>query len=238
MRPSPLKSATAPAVAVPDVSLARMLKARTQALQDAIAPGHKEVWAREMTPDYLMVTENAEVQDRAKFLHDFAPLPAGLIGSIKVTDYRLERHGDMAFATYVDDESLDFHGVPLKTKFRISDSWVRTGGNWKLAGTQLIAVLDDPPAVTLPAATLADYPGHYALPDGTAVDIALGAGGSSLVSHRPGRPDATLQAEAKDIFFVAGSPRSRKVFYRDANGRVTGFGDRREGHDISWKRSS
>ncbi len=225
----------APACATSDPALARILEARTQALQDAIAPGHKEVWAREMTPDYLMVTENAEVQDRAKVLHDFTPLPAGLVGSIKVTDYRLERHGDMAFATYVDDESLDYHGVPLKTKFRISDSWVRTGAEWKLAGTQLIAVLDDPPAIELPAATLADYVGHYVLPDGTAGDIAIDAG--KLVSRRAGRPETPLLAEGRDIFFVAGSPRSRKVFFRNSDGKVTGYGDRREGHDISWRRT-
>ena len=228
----------APALATPDPMLARQLEARTQALQDAIAPGKKDVWDRELAAGYIMVTEDAKVQDRAKFLHDLAPLPPGLVGSIKVVDYRLERHGGMAFATYVDDESLDYHGVALKTKFRISDSWVRIGAAWKLAGTQIIAVLDDPPAVPLPAATLADYVGHYVLPDGTATDIVLDKSGAApkLVSRRPGRPDAPLLAEARDVFFVAGAPRSRKVFYRDASGRVTGYGDRREGHDIPWKR--
>lgn len=227
--------AAAPAFATPDPLLAQQLEARTQALQDAIAPGKKDVWDREMAPGYIMVTENAEVQDRAKFLHDLTPLPPGLVGSIKVVDYRLERHGGMAFATYVDDESLDYHGVALKTKFRISDGWVMTGGAWKLAGTQIIAVLDDPPAVALPAAMLSDYVGHYVLPDGTATDIALDKSGK-LVSRRAGRPDAPLLAEARDVFFVAGAPRSRKVFYRDASGRVTGYGDRREGHDIPWRK--
>ncbi len=231
--------ASAQARATSDPQLAKQLEARTQLLQDAIAPGKKEAWDREMAPGYLMVTENAEVQDRAKFLRNFMPLPPGLVGSIKVTDYRLERHGDMAFATYVDDESLDYHGVALKTKFRISDSWVRAGGDWKLAGTQIIAVLDDPPAITLPASALSDYVGHYVLPDGTGSDIVLDSSGASpkLVSRRAGRPDTPLLAEARDVFFVAGSPRSRKIFYRDSNGRVTGYGDRREGHDISWRHS-
>jgi hypothetical protein len=225
----------APACATPDRALATQLEARTQALQDAIAPGKKEVWNRELAPGYIMVTENAEVQDRAKFLADLTPLPAGLVGSIKVLDYRLERHGEMAFATYVDDESLDYHGVALKTKFRVSDSWVESGGEWKLAGTQIIAVLDDPTSVALPAATLSDYVGHYVLPDGTESDIVLDSSGK-LVSRRAGRPDTPLLAEARDLFFVAGSPRSRKVFYRDSSGRVTGYGDRREGHDIPWRK--
>jgi hypothetical protein len=228
----------APASATPDPALAMQLEARTQALQDAIAPDNKQVWDHEMAPGYIMVTENAEVQDRATFLHDLTPLPAGLVGSIKVVDYRLERHGNMAFATYVDDESLDYHGVALKTKFRISDSWVESGGDWKLAGTQIIAVLDDPPAITLPASTLSDYVGHYVLPDGTASDIVLDTSGPApkLVSRRAGRPDSPLLAEARDVFFVPGSPRSRKVFYRDSSGKVTGYGDRREGHDIPWRK--
>lgn len=231
--------AASPAPATSDPQLAKRLEARTQALQDAIAPGKKEVWDREMAPGYVIVTENAEVQDRAKFLHDLTPLPSGLVGSIKVTDYRLERHGDMAFATYLDDESLNYHGIALKTKFRISDSWVHDGGDWKLAGTQIIAVLDDPPAIALPASALSEYVGHYVLPDGTESDIVLDSSGASpkLISRRAGRPDTELLAEARDIFFVAGSPRSRKVFYRDSNGRVTGYGDRREGHDISWRHS-
>ena len=230
--------AATPAFAAPDPQLAKLLEARTQALQDAIAPGKKDVWEREMAPGYLMVTENAEVQDRAKFLKSLTALPAGLSGSIKVIDYRLERHGDMAFATYVDDESLDYHGVPLKTKFRISDSWVHIGSDWKLTGTQILAVLDDPPAIVLPAAVLSDYVGHYVLPDGTSSDIVLDSSGSvpKLVGRRSGRPDAQLLSEARDLFFVAGSPRSRKAFYRNAEGRVTGYGDRREGHDISWRK--
>jgi hypothetical protein len=54
---------------------------------------------------------------------------------------------------------------------------------------------------------------------------------------RDGRPEAELKAEAADLFFVPGSPRSRKVFFRDAGGHVTGFADRREGNDIVWRRT-
>ena len=50
------------------------------------------------------------------------------------------------------------------------------------------------------------------------------------------KAESELKAEASDLFFVAGKPRSRKVFYRDTAGTVTGFGDRREGQDIVWRR--
>ena len=36
------------------------------------------------------------------------------------------------------------------------------------------------------------------------------------------------------MFFVAGQPRSRRIFTRDAAGAVIGFADRREGEDVRW----
>ncbi|HLI84569.1 MAG TPA: hypothetical protein VKV17_11660 [Bryobacteraceae bacterium] len=45
-----------------------------------------------------------------------------------------------------------------------------------------------------------------------------------------------LRAEVADMLFVSGRPRYRKVFHRDQNGRITGFGERREAWDLLWKR--
>jgi hypothetical protein len=38
------------------------------------------------------------------------------------------------------------------------------------------------------------------------------------------------------VLFAPGQPRSRKVFQRDAGGRITGFADRREARDVVWTR--
>jgi len=43
--------------------------------------------------------------------------------------------------------------------------------------------------------------------------------------------------EATDVLFVKGQPRSRKVMLRDEQGRIVAFADRREGHDIVWRRT-
>ena len=98
-----------------------------------------------------------------------------------------------------------------------------------------LAVLDDPPAVALPPATLAQYVGSYELTPDIRYTIRLD--GTRLLGQRTGGKEVELKAEGPDILFVPGSPRSRKVFYRDASGQVTGFGDRREGHDIRWRRT-
>jgi hypothetical protein len=61
--------------------------------------------------------------------------------------------------------------------------------------------------------------------------------GKQLLGGRVGRSLTTLQVEVRDVLFVAGQPRTRKIFQRDAKGAVTGFVDRREGEDLVFKRS-
>jgi hypothetical protein len=35
---------------------------------------------------------------------------------------------------------------------------------------------------------------------------------------------------------VPGQPRTRKIFQRNSEGKITGFVDRREGEDLVWRR--
>lgn len=223
-----------PAQAARDPALAASLKAKTQALADAIAPGDRAVWIAATDPALLFVNENNEVLTRDQLMKALEPLPKGLNGSIKVSDFQLERHGDTAVTTYIANETLDYHGQLLKTKFRTTDSWRRTGSNWKMISSMTLAVLGDPPAIKLTEAALLDYAGRYELtPD---IHYSVRAEAGRLYGLRDGGKEVELYAEAPDLFFVAGSPRSRKLFYRDSAGHVVGFGDRREGQDIKWKR--
>lgn len=226
----------APVRAADDAALKAELQAKTQALLDAVAAGNKAVWDSATDPALIYVTENNEVITKAALLDQTSPLPPGLVGHIRVTDYQLQRYGDSAVASYIADESLDYHGQPIRTKFRTTDSWHGTPAGWKLVASMTLAALDDPPAITLPPAKLAEYAGRYELtPD---IHYTVRVDGDRLFGLRDGGKEAELKAEAADIFFVSGAPRSRKVFYRDPSGRVTGFGDRREGHDIKWRRTS
>ena len=227
---------SAPAPAADDRALKAELEAKTQALADAIAPGDKAVWNAATDPALIFVDENNKVMTKAALLEQLTPLPSGLVGHIKVTDYDLQRHGDTAVATYIADESLDYHGQLLKTKFRTTDAWHRTAAGWKMISSMTLAVLGDPPALVVPPAKLAEYAGRYELTPNIHYSIRLD--GDRLLGVRDGSKEVELKSEAPDVFFVAGSPRSRKVFYRDGSGRITGFGDRREGQDIKWRRLS
>lgn len=44
-----------------------------------------------------------------------------------------------------------------------------------------------------------------------------------------------LQVEVRDVLFVPGQPRIRKIFQRNEKGKITGFADRRESWDLVWK---
>ena len=97
----------------------------------------------------------------------------------------------------------------------------------------MLALRDDPPHVALPAAALDQYVGSYSLtPE---VTYTIRRDGDGLVGQRTGRKPETLRPEVADYFFVPGQPRLRKVFQRDATGRIAGFVERRETWDIAWQ---
>lgn len=79
-----------------------------------------------------------------------------------------------------------------------------------------------------------EYAGTYQLTE--AIHYTIRRDGDRLIGERTGRPAQELRVEARDVLFVRGQPRSRKVFQRDAGGQITGFADRREARDVVWTR--
>ncbi|HEY0249929.1 MAG TPA: hypothetical protein VGC41_00295, partial [Kofleriaceae bacterium] len=143
--------------------------------------------------------------------------------------------GNTAVVFHEDHETESFHGIPVVTDYRTLDTWRREGTQWRLFASAVHAVLRDPIPITLPSAELDDYVGTYRLsPDLTYV---IRRDGETLVGERSGggKP-AELLVETRDVLFVKGAPRTRKIFFRDAAGKVIGYGDRREGRDLPWKR--
>jgi ketosteroid isomerase-like protein len=225
----------APALAAPaPPDLVAELRGITQQLLDAVAPGNAAVWDRYLDPDLISVDENGVARGKAALLRELTPLPPGLAGSIRVDSFRVSLQGDTAIVAHEDQEQLDYYGQPLHSRFRSLDVWRRTGTGWRLVGQQISAVLRDPPALALSQAELCAYAGRYRLTDTIVTTITCEADG--LVAAREGRPPAHYRAEARDVFFAPGQPRSRRIFRRDAAGRIIGFADRREGEDIVWRR--
>jgi hypothetical protein len=212
----------------------RDLRARTQELLDAIAPGQVEVWRRLLHERMIHVDENGIVRTKEQLLASLTPLPPDLQGRLRVAAFQVQAHGDVAVATHEDDEELVYFGQMLRSRFRTTDTWLRTPEGWRLIASQVLAVPVDPPSIVLDSKTLCAYEGVYALTP--AVTATIRCRGGELAVERTGRPTATYRPETSDVFFAPGEPRTRRIFQRDASGAVTGFVDRREGHDIVWRK--
>jgi len=215
-------------------ALAGELRRNTQKLLDAIAPGDVAVWDRFLDPAALQVDENDVVRRKAEILAELKPLGPGLVGYIDIDDFRAAVSGDVAVITHEDGETLEYHGQMLRSRFRMTDTWHRTPAGWRLLSEQILAVLQDPPPVALDGATLCSYAGRYALT--AAIVATIRCNGDRLLVQREGQPERTFLAEVKDVFFEPGRPRTRRIFLRDAQGRISAFVDRREARDVRWVR--
>lgn len=210
------------------------LRAADQALMNAFAPGDRAPWDQVLAPDATYVDENGAILSRSDFLKTLVPLPAHISGNIAITDYRLRVEGNTALVIHKDDEHENYHGIPLHAVYLTTETWLCRNGQWKLALAHIYVEAKDPPEIALPATELDQYVGRYrAAPD---LEVTIRRAGDQLALERKGRPPRKLLAEARDVLFVPGEPRIKRLFERDARGRITGFIDRREGEDIVWKR--
>ena len=160
-------------------------------------------------------------------------MPKGLSGNIKVELLSYSEDGDTAVALFREHETEHYYGQTIHASYLSNTTWKKRPDNWKLIEVQLIAERTDPPAITLPAADLQKFAGTYELRDSEPT-YTLTMDGGKLMGGRPGRKPAEWNAETRDVFFIKGDPRIRKIFQYDANGKVTGFIERRESWTIYW----
>lgn len=213
-----------------------LLRAKDQALLDAIAPGDSKLWDAALAADAVYVDENGVIMDRAEFMKQLTPLPPGASGSLRIASYSAHITGDLATVIHTDDEQENYHGQMLSTRYLMTETWRRESGDWKLHMVHAYAILKDPPAITLPAKDLEQYAGHYS--GGSDLVYLIQWDGKQLLGGRQGRSMTPLAVEIRDVLFVPGQPRTRKLFQRDATGKITGFVDRREGEDLVWHRDA
>jgi ketosteroid isomerase-like protein len=212
-----------------------LLKRQTQEMVDAIATGKAAVWDRYLDEGVRYVDESGTVLTKKQMVEGTKPLPEGVTGTIKVIGFDAVVHGDVAVATYVNDEYEDFHGHKLHCQYRTTDTWMKTRAGWRLIAAQVLALRTDPPPAALSASLRGEYCGRYSLTPEIAYEIRCN--GETLEGQQTGRKPEELRAEAPDVLYVPGRPRYRYVFLRDAAGKITGFAQRREAWDLVWKRA-
>jgi ketosteroid isomerase-like protein len=213
--------------------ITKLLHDKDQALMNAVTAGDPKVWDAALAPDAIYLDEAGEINSRTDLLKQIQPLPQGVSGSIKVSDYKVTLHGDTATVFHADNEEEIYHGQQLHARYLTTETWQKTHGEWKLLMAHVYAVLNEPPTLKLNSQELDAYVGRY-----TAGDLVyiIARDGDHLLGGREGTAASALHVELHDVLFASSQLRIRKIFQRDSEGMVTGFVDRREGVDVVWKK--
>ena len=173
-----------------------LLRAKDQALLDAIAPGDRKVWDQALAPDAVYVDENGAVMNRSQFLEQLTPLPAGASGNLHISSYTAHIVGDLATVIHIDDEQENYHGQALTARYLTTETWRRDDGQWKLYLVHAYAVPKDP-ADTLPAKEMEQYVGRYS--GGPDLVYLIKWDGQQLVGGRKESSLKPLKVEVRDV---------------------------------------
>jgi hypothetical protein len=220
----------------PDAGVAAELRRATQELMSAVAEGNWAVWDKYLDDSILYTAEDGRTLTKAQLREEMKPLPPGFSGTIEVESADVRQYGDVAVVSHEVIEHETVFGQKLVSHYHTTDTWLRKGGRWRLIATQVLVRLADPPAATVDRRIFDDYVGHYEVSPTMTLEVTRE--GDKLFAERNGRPKQELLPEMETVFFTPGAPRTRKIFARDAGGKVVKIFDRRDGRDIVWTRTA
>jgi Domain of unknown function (DUF4440) len=218
--------------AADDVS--SVLRQKTQEFSDAGQRGDGAVMERMLADRVIFFNEGGDVATKKDIVSSATGPAPGVDIKMTVTDWNCESHGNVAVTSFIDDQVVNDHGEIMHARYRSVETWLSADGDWRMIGSETIALHDDPVTVTLPTEVLDEYVGSYQAASGSRFTFSR-AENNLLASLNEG-PTTVQSAEVRDVFFTPGRARFRKVFQRDGNGHVIAFAYRREGHDTIYKR--
>jgi hypothetical protein len=206
---------------------------RTQALYDAVAPGNKVPWQQYLAPDAMIHDEKGGAYTRTTLLATIDPMPTGYSGTIKVTHPEIIFAPGVAIFSYDCDEVETVFGNRMTARYHQTDTWLYRNHLWQIAASQVMRYYEDPATATINAAILVDYTGTYELAPGNQMTITTHDG--KLFAQRSTGKLAELLPESPDLFFRPGIE-GRRLFHRNAQGKVDLLIDRRNNEDMLWKK--
>jgi ketosteroid isomerase-like protein len=204
-----------------------------QQLSDAITNGRPAVWDKYLDPAVIYAEEDGSYKGKQEMVAEVRPLPKGIGGDIKVELLSYHEDGDTAVALFRQHEIERYYGQTIHASYLLSAVWKKRADGWKQIEGQVLAERIDPPSITLAASDLQKFTGTYRLKDSEPT-YTLSLVDGKLMGGRPDKPPSEWNAETRDVFFIKGDARIRKIFQYNAKGEVTGFIERRESWDIVW----
>ena len=211
-----------------------LIQRQYQEFSDASASGNRIVLDRLLDDHVIFINENGEIATKQDLLESASPPKKGISNTLTQIEFTVQIHGDTAVTKFIDVANIDFHGQKLTNQFLSTEVWYHEKQAWRMISSQTLALQNDPPAVTLPAARLDNYVGRYQA--GSDFTYRITRIGSVLMGAANGAKPNAMRAELTDVFFTPGQPRARKIFQRDPAGKITGFVIRREGRDVQFRR--
>ena len=157
------------------------LAAVTQQLLDAVTAGDSLVWARHISPLWFMTDEEGHRLGRAEFLMGLRGLPPGQSGKLRVADWRAVSAASAIVTSYMADEEHTFYGQLLKTRFAITDTWVRESDGYRMLASQVTALPAQVAGRSIPRRVLDAYVGEYALVPGVSLTLAVSDSGLEMI---------------------------------------------------------
>ena len=205
----------------PDPHLATQLRKSDEALLKAVHEANRATWQTFTAPDFFYLDEQGGVTYLDAFSRQLVPMTSR---PLQIQTYALTRAGDTAVVLHEDTDDN-------KVRYIFTETWQRLNGAWKLRVLHVTNVLSDPPSIQLSRSQLDELAGTYR---SDSVTYTIRRDGDHILAKRLDAPENELKAETRDILFSPGNPRVRKVFLRDAAGKVTGFVVRYENSDTLW----
>jgi ketosteroid isomerase-like protein len=224
------------ALVTPALAGDRTLIARyEQQMSDAVGAGNVAVWDKYLDPQVIYAEEDDNFKGKADMLKEIRPLPKGLSGEIEVELLSYSEDGDTAVALFRQHETEHYYGQTIHASYLTNTVWKKRADGWKQIQGQVIAERTDPPSIALSASDLEKFAGTYKLRNSEPTYV-LALTDGKLMGSRNGKTPSQWKAETRDVFFIPGDNRIRKIFQYDAHGKVTGFVERRESWDIVWEK--
>lgn len=216
------------------VTKARQIIRIEQCLADAL-PGDSALWNKYLDPRWFVTEEDGSGQFKKVFLADFKPFPKGISGNIKVTQPTFVFHDNVAVIHYVAVEHETVYGQPLHTTYGTVDTWYKTDTSWTMLSMLSFEIPAFPPAIHVDQQILKTFTGTYQLTEGHLAVVSV-SHDTLYISKNKGKEEA-LYAETANIYFRKSDARGRKLFVKDASGKILML-ERRNGQDLVWKKIS
>ena len=200
---------------------------------DSLIAGDRTPWKLYFAEDALFFDEKGRDMDTKTMIESIKPLPAGYGGMIKITESKVLFAPGVAILSYISDETQTIYGQELHARFHTTDTWLYRGGRWQVAASQVLRYYEDPAMGMIADKMLNDYVGTYQATPGHVIVVTLE--GKQLFAKRDDAERVRMLPESPDLFFRVGAE-GRRLFRRDAAGRVVALVDRRNNEDVLWKK--